>query len=37
MFRILVLLVAVAMGCGLATSVTIAHAPTHVAQVERGY
>jgi hypothetical protein len=37
MFRILVLLVTVAMGCGVATAVTVAHAPTHGVQVERGY
>ncbi len=37
MFRILVLLVTVAMGCGVATAVTIVHAPTRVVQVERGY
>ena len=37
MFRILVLLVTVAMGCGVATAVTVAHAPAHVVQVERGY
>ena len=37
MFRILVLLVTVAMGCGVATAVSIAHAPAHVSQLERGY
>ena len=37
MFRILVLLVAVATGCGVATAVTVAHAPAHVSQLERGY
>ena len=37
MFRILVLLVGVAMGCGVAAGVTVAHAPMHVAAVEHGY
>ena len=37
MLRILVLLVAVAMGCGVAASLTVAHAPSHASIVERGY
>ena len=37
MLRILMLLVGVAMGCGVAAGVTVAHAPMHVAAVENGY
>jgi len=37
MFRILVLLVAVTMGCGVAAGVTVAHAPAHAQDVARGY
>jgi hypothetical protein len=37
MLRILVLLVAVTMGCGVAAGVTVAHAPVHAIEVERGY
>jgi hypothetical protein len=37
MLRILVLLVAVTVGCGVAAGVTVAHAPAHAVQLERGY
>jgi hypothetical protein len=37
MLRILVLLVAVTMGCGVAAGLTVAHAPAHVIAVESGY
>ncbi len=37
MLRILVLLVAVTMGCGVAAGVTVAHAPVHAIEVEQGY
>jgi len=37
MFRILVLLLAVAAGCGFAAGVTVAHAPAHISEVEKGY
>jgi hypothetical protein len=37
MLRILVLLVAVTMGCGVAAGVTVARAPVHAIDVEQGY
>jgi len=37
MFRILVLLVAVAISCGVAAGVTVAHAPLHAETADRGY
>ncbi len=37
MFRILVLLVGVAISCGVAAGVTVAHAPLHAETVENGY
>jgi hypothetical protein len=37
MFRILVLLVAVAVSCGLAAGVTVAHAPVPTASADKGY
>jgi len=37
MFRILVLLVALTVGCGVLAGVTVVHAPAHAIQAERGY
>jgi hypothetical protein len=37
MLRILVLLVAVTMGCGVAAGVTVAHAPVYADRVATGY
>ena len=37
MLRILVLLVAVTVGCGVVAGVTVVYAPAHAIEVERGY